>query len=122
GHADIYVFGPSQSPAQLVAQFVRLTGHQPLPPTWALGFLQSRFGFESFDHVHGLLDRFEQEQLPVHGVVFDVQWLEEHINLRWNPEHFPDPARNLRRIAERGVRSIVITEPGTKAGSSNHAS
>lgn len=121
GAADVYLFGPAD-PATLTAEFVRLTGHQPLPPAWTLGFLQSRFGYESFDHVHGTLERFEQEHLPVHGVVFDVQWLEDHVNLRWNPVHFPDPAANLRRIAERGVRSIVITEPGTSAGASNYAS
>jgi alpha-glucosidase (family GH31 glycosyl hydrolase) len=121
GDADVYVFGPGD-PATLLAEYVRLTGQQPLPPAWTLGFLQSRFGYESFDHVHRTLERFEAEQLPVHGVIFDVQWLEEHVNLRWNPEHFPEPAANLRRIAERGVRSIVITEPGTKEGSSNHAS
>jgi len=119
GEADIYLFGPGD-PASILAEYVRLTGHQPLPPTWALGFLQSRFGYESFDHVHRTLDRFEQEQLPVHGVIFDVQWLEDHVNLRWNPVHFPDPAANLARIAERGVRAMVITEPGTKGGASNH--
>jgi alpha-glucosidase len=120
GDADIYVFGPAD-PATLSAEFVRLTGRQPLPPAWTLGFLQSRFGYESFDHVHRTLERFEAEQLPVHGVVFDVQWLEDHVNLRWDPTNFPEPAANLRRIAERGVRSIVITEPGTKGGASNHA-
>jgi alpha-glucosidase len=121
GDADVYVFGPGD-PASIVMELVRLTGHQPLPPAWTLGFLQSRFGYESFDHVHRTLERFEQEQLPVHGVVFDVQWLEDHVNLRWDPTHFPEPAANLRRIAERGVRSIVITEPGTRAGASNHES
>jgi alpha-glucosidase (family GH31 glycosyl hydrolase) len=119
GDADIYVFGPAD-PATLTAEFVRLTGQQPLPPAWTLGFLQSRFGYESFDHVHTTLERFEAEQLPVHAVIFDVQWLEDHVNLRWNPEHFPEPAANLRRIAERGVRTMVITEPGTRAGASNH--
>ena len=121
GDADVYVFGPGD-PATLLAEYVRLTGQQPLPPAWTLGFLQSRFGYESFDHVHTTLERFETEQLPVHGVIFDVQWLEDHVNLRWNPTHFPEPAANLRRIAERGVRSIVITEPGTRAGASNHQS
>jgi alpha-glucosidase len=121
GHADVYLFGPGD-PATLLAEYVRMTGHQPLPPAWTLGFLQSRFGYEGFDHVHRTLERFEHEQLPVHGIVFDVQWLEQHVNLRWDPRTFPEPAANLRRIAERGVRSIVITEPGTKAGASNHAS
>ncbi len=121
GDAEVFVLGPGD-PATLIAELARLTGQQPLPPAWTLGFLQSRFGYESFDHVHRVLDRFEEVQLPVHGVIFDVQWLEDHVNLRWDPTHFPEPAANLRRIAERGVRSIVITEPGTRAGASNHAS
>lgn len=121
GEADVYLIGPGD-PATLLAEYVRLTGHQPLPPAWTLGYLQSRFGYESFDHVHEVLDRFAAERLPVHGVVFDVQWLEDHVNLRWDPRTFPEPAANLRRIAERGVRSVVITEPGTRAGASNHAS
>ncbi|MCW2926134.1 MAG: Alpha-glucosidase [Thermoleophilia bacterium] len=120
GDADVYVLGPGD-PATLVSEFVRLTGNQPLPPTWALGFLQSRFGYESFAHVHRTLDRFEEEALPVHGVIFDVQWLEDHVNLRWDPRHFPEPSANIRRLAERGVRSMVITEPGTRVGASNHA-
>lgn len=119
GEADVYVFGPGD-PATLLAEYVRLTGHQPLPPAWGLGYLQSRFGYESFDHVHRTVDRFEEERLPLHGIVFDVQWLEEHVNLRWDPLNFPDPAANLRRLAERGVRSVVITEPGTTGASSNH--
>lgn len=121
GEADVYLVGPGD-PATLLAEFVRLTGHQPLPPAWSLGYLQSRFGYEDFDHVHGVLDRFGEEELPVHGVIFDVQWLEQHVNLRWDPTNFPEPAANLRRIAERGVRTIVITEPGTAADSSNHDS
>jgi len=121
GHADVYIIGPGD-PATLSAEFVRLTGHQPLPPAWALGFIQSRFGYESFDHVHTTLERFEQERLPVHGIVFDVQWLEDHVNLRWDPTNFPDPAGNLGRIADRGVRTVVITEPGTTVYASNHAS
>lgn len=121
GEADIYLFGPAD-PAALVAEYVRLTGHQPLPPAWALGFLQSRFGYENFEHVHRILGRMERERLPVHAVIFDVQWLEEHVNLRWDPTNFPDPEENLRQVAKRGVRSIVITEPGTTEQASNFAS
>ena len=33
--------------------------------------MQSRFGYESFDHVHQTLERFERERLPVHAVVFE---------------------------------------------------
>ena len=120
GEADVYLFGPGDL-GELVRAFTQLTGRQPLPPAWALGYLQSRFGYEDFDHVHRTLDRFEREALPVHAIIYDVQWLEEHINLRWDPENFPDPAGNLARTAARGVRTLVITEPGTTKAASNYA-
>ncbi|MBC7460068.1 MAG: hypothetical protein H7287_01765, partial [Thermoleophilia bacterium] len=120
GEADVYLFGPADI-ATLAHEFQLLTGRQPLPPAWALGFLQSRFGYENFDHVHRTIDRFETEQLPLHAIVYDVQWVEEHINLRWDPENFPDPAGNLARTAARGVRTLVITEPGTTRAASNYA-
>ncbi|MCW2974545.1 MAG: hypothetical protein JWN72_2818, partial [Thermoleophilia bacterium] len=58
GEADVYLFGPADI-ATLAREFQLLTGRQPLPPAWALGFLQSRFGYEDFDHVHRTIDRFE---------------------------------------------------------------
>jgi alpha-glucosidase (family GH31 glycosyl hydrolase) len=121
GEADIYVIGPG-SVLELVRAYIRMTGRQPLPPAWTLGFLQSRFSYQSFDAVHEVLERFVEEELPVHGVIFDVHWLRDHIDLQWEPTNFPDPAANLARIAQHGVRSVVITEPGTKTDASNYAS
>lgn len=120
GEADVYVFGPG-SLLELTRMFIRMTGRQPLPPAWTLGYIQSRFGYESFDHVHDVVARFERERLPLHGVVFDVHWLRDHVDLQWDPVNFPDPAQNLRRIADAGVRTVVISEPGTKTTASNHA-
>jgi len=106
---------------ELVRSFTRLTGRASLPPTWALGFLQSRFGYESFDHAEAAVKGFAERQLPVHGLVFDVQWLEDHVNLRWNPDGFLEPRTRLAALAAEGVRTIVITEPGTRDDASNFA-
>lgn len=118
GVADIYLIGPGSMP-EIVRAFTRLTGKAPLPPVWALGFIQSKFGYESFDAVDDVIDRFHAERLPLHGVVFDVQWLEEHVNLRWNPDGFAEPQSRLADIHDAGVRTVVITEPGTRADASN---
>jgi alpha-glucosidase len=120
GEADVYVLGPG-SLSDRLELYAQLTGRQPLPPVWTLGYLQSKFGYESFEEAIGIVERFDAERLPLHGLIFDVQWLEEFVNLRWDPEHFPDPGENLARIAGYGVRSIVITEPGTRSDASNYA-
>jgi alpha-glucosidase len=121
GAADIYVVTGDMPTA--LAELAQLTGHQPLPPAWTLGYIQSRFGYESFDHAISVLDRFHEEQLPVHGLVFDVQWLEQYVNLKWNPQGFDRPEARMREIAEHstGARTIVITEPGTRSDTPNFA-
>lgn len=121
GAADIFVLGPG-SIADQVRAFSQLTGRVPAPPVWALGYIQSKFGYESFDEVDDVIQRFRDEQLPLHGVVFDVQWLEEHVNLCWNPDGFSDPAQRIDSIHSAGVRAVVITEPGTRTDASNFSS
>lgn len=119
GPSEIYLIGPDKDVSSLMGSLGRLLGHQAVPPIWALGYIQSRFGYESFDHVTSVVDRLREEKLPVHGVVLDVQWLDEHVNLKWNQDGFADARSRIADLHERGVRVITITEPGTSGGASN---
>ncbi len=110
GPAEVWVVGPA-SLAEATSRLAWLLGHQALPPHWTLGYIQSRFGYESFEHAQGVVDRLIEEQVPVHGLVFDVLWLNDYVDLQWHPERFPNPVEGLGRLAAAGVRSIVITEP-----------
>ncbi len=121
GSADIYILGPGTI-ADQSRVFAQLTGRVPVPPTWALGFIQSRFGYESFDEADAVIQRFRDERLPLHGVVFDVQWLDEHVNLKWNTDGFSNAVDRIASMHASGVRTVVITEPGTRTDASNYSS
>ena len=41
---DVYLFGNSE-PKAVIEDYTRLTGRTPLPPLWALGHHQSRYGY-----------------------------------------------------------------------------
>lgn len=46
GELDYYLFA-SPTPAAVVEQITRLTGRPALPPLWAPGYHQSRWGYRS---------------------------------------------------------------------------
>ena len=50
GQLDCYfLFGPN--PKAILAEYARLTGHPPMPPRWAFGYIQSTRHFESADEI-----------------------------------------------------------------------
>ncbi len=121
GHACLYLIHPDTPlMSNAVSLLYRLLGRPAMPPVWSLGYLQSRFGYESFDHAISMLEEAKKRDVPIHATVFDVQWLEQMVNLRWNPDSFPSPDDNVAKIKQLGSRVIVITEPGTRIDSDNY--
>ena len=87
------VTGASQ--AEILRRYTALTGHQPLPPRWALGLLQSRFGYRSQAEVLDVARRMRAADFPLDALVLDLYWFggtTRQGDFRWDAAHFPDPA------------------------------
>ena len=101
----------------VLQSFHRLTGTQPLPPRWAFGNLMSRFGYTSEAQVKEILQRMDQERVPVDAVIYDLFWFGDSIkgtlgNLAWvNKTSWPDPAGMIRDLKKKNINTILITEP-----------
>jgi len=113
GELDLFLFaGPT--PAAVVEQLTRLTGRPLLPPAWALGFHQSRWGYASADEVVALVDGFRERGLPLDAVHLDIDYMRGFRSFTWDPERFPDPRGLAERVHERGARLVAIIDPGVK--------
>lgn len=100
----------------LISNYTDLTGKQPLPPRWALGNFSSRFGYHSQEEVEKTIRKFEENQIPVDGVILDLYWFGKSIkgtmgNLEWDKDNFPNPDKMIADLNAKGVKTIVITEP-----------
>ena len=63
GDVVAYVFtGPT--PRDVLARYTQLTGRMSLPPLWALGNHQSRWGYASADEIRGLAREFRERDIP----------------------------------------------------------
>jgi alpha-glucosidase (family GH31 glycosyl hydrolase) len=100
----------------LVEQYTNLTGKQPMIPRWALGNFSSRFGYHSQNEVLKTIDKFLTDSIPVDAVVLDLYWFGKKIkgtmgNLAFYKDSFPDPKKMIRQLKQKGVKTILITEP-----------
>ncbi|GAB3113032.1 DUF5110 domain-containing protein [Aestuariicella hydrocarbonica] len=116
GGRSSYVVFAGDSYAQLLRQYVSLTGRQPLPPRWVFGSFASRFGYHSEAEVRDVVRRYRQQDFPLDAVVLDLFWFGPDIkghmgNLDWDRQAFPTPEKMMADLQQQGVQTVLITEP-----------
>ncbi|HEV7663321.1 MAG TPA: TIM-barrel domain-containing protein [Chloroflexota bacterium] len=108
-----YIFaGPS--PRAVLERYTELTGRISLPPRWALGYHQSRWGYKTADEVLQLARTFRDRDLPLDALYLDIDYMDGYRVFTWSDERFPDPTKLVRQLAELGVQLITIVDPGVK--------
>ncbi|MBK3516818.1 glycoside hydrolase family 31 protein [Carboxylicivirga marina] len=110
----------------LVANFTELTGRQPMLPRWSLGNISSRMGYHSQEELESVIDKYIEDEIPLDGIVLDLYWFGPDVtghmgNLEWHRDSFPEPELMLRRNKEKGVKTVLITEPFILKNSGKYA-
>ena len=96
--------------------YTNLTGKQPMLPRWALGNFSSRFGYHSQEEVENTIAKFKDEKIPVDAIILDLYWFGKDLkgtmgNLEVFRDSFPDFEGMVKRLNNKGVKTITITEP-----------
>ncbi|GAA3917833.1 TIM-barrel domain-containing protein [Hymenobacter algoricola] len=119
-----YFIIAGSSYAEILDRYTRLTGRQPLPPRWALGLVQSRFGYRSQLETEQVARRMRRNNFPLDALVLDLYWFgttKDQGNLEWDYRAFPKPATMMRRLDSAGVKTVLISEPYVMRNSRNDA-
>ncbi|MBD0334060.1 MAG: alpha-glucosidase [Cyanobacteria bacterium Co-bin13] len=101
-------------PPQLLERFSELTGRAPLPPRWALGYHQSRWGYRTEATVRAEVELFQRYDLPISAVHLDIDCQVGHRSFTLDPDRFPNLCQFTRELREAGVRLVAINNPGIK--------
>ncbi len=101
-------------PDRALRRYSELTGRPPLPPRWALGYHQSRWGYREQEEVRTLLKNFLEYDLPLSAIHLDIDYMDGFRVFTVDPRRFPDLPALARELAERGVRLVAILDPGVK--------
>ncbi len=116
GELRYYVFaGPAV--ADVLRRYTRLTGRAALPPRWALGYQQSRWGYYPDSELVRVAEGFRSRGIPCDVLYLDIDYMDGYRVFTWSPQRFPDPRGLLAGLAARGFKVAVIVDPGVKVDS-----
>ncbi len=109
-----FVLTPGNEFSQLSENLSELTGHAPLPPLWGLGYIQSRYGYETQDEAENIVSQMQAGNFPMDALVLDLYWFggTSHMgDFNWDMSRFPDPEGMMLDFENQGIETILITEP-----------
>jgi alpha-glucosidase len=113
GELDLYVLAAPSLPA-LTRKLQTLVGSTPLPPLWALGFQQCRWGYRSASDLRDVRDRAAEHGIPVDGLWLDIDYMDGYRVFTFDADAFPDPAADIAALRENGQQIVPIIDPGVK--------
>lgn len=107
---------------EILQNYTLLTGRQPLPPRWAFGYIQSRFGYKTESEARGVVDKLRTQGFPLDALVLDLYWYGDEKkmgNLDWDTSSWPTSTQMMKDFASKGVKTILITDPYVTKNSFN---
>ncbi|MCC5876043.1 MAG: hypothetical protein JJU11_07470 [Candidatus Sumerlaeia bacterium] len=116
GQVDVYII-PGPTLSDVVRGIAALTGVHTLPPRWALGYHQCRWGYSSAREIREVADELAEASIPVAAMWMDIDYMDDFRVFTFHPEHFsPDDLEETRtRLHQRGTRLVTMIDPGVKA-------
>ncbi len=117
GELCFYIFA-GQTIADVLKHYSRLTGRMPLPPLWALGYHQSRWGYDSEQTYRELAEQFRARKLPCDALYFDIDYMDGYRTFTWDRTRFPLLPNLLADLEAQGFKSVAIIDPGIKVDDS----
>ena len=89
-----------------------LTGRSPLPPRWALGYHQCRWGYRTEADIRDVVAGFVEHALPLSAVHLDIDYMDRYRVFTVDTVDFPDLTGMIADLAGDDVATVVILDPG----------
>ncbi|APZ44345.1 glycoside hydrolase family 31 protein [Acidihalobacter ferrooxydans] len=111
---DFYLIaGPD--PQKVLQRYSALVGRPPMPPLWALGYHQCRWGYVDAATVRDVAAEHRRRDIPLDAIWLDIDHMERYKSFTFDPYRFHDPAGLAGDLAAQGVQLVAIVDPGLRA-------
>jgi alpha-glucosidase len=103
-----------EDPKTVTCRMQRLQGTVPLPPLWALGYHQSRWGYGSYTDLDALDRQFRDRDIPCDALWLDIDYMDGFRIFTWDEKKFSHPKNQVEDLKKRFRRVVPILNPGIK--------
>lgn len=116
-----YWITTADSPAEILASYIRATGMPPALPDWATGFWQSKLRYRTQDEILSVAREYRRRNLPLSCIVIDFFAWTRQGEWQFDPVDWPDPEGLVRDLDEMGIKTIVSIWPTVAANAETYA-
>ena len=99
----------------LCREFRALIGRSYIPPRWAFGLAQSRWGYKTEADVREVARQYQANDLPLDMICMDIDYMRSYADFTIDKERFPDLAALSAELKAQGIRLVPIIDAGVRA-------
>lgn len=110
---SLYVITGS-SAYDVAKQFRAVIGRSYIPPKFAFGFGQSRWGYRTAEDFRTVVTKYRNEHLPIDMLYMDIDYMDAYKDFTVNPEEFPDFPAFVAEMKAQNIHLVPIIDAGVK--------
>lgn len=109
---DIYIID-GENPYDIVKQFRKIIGRSYIPPKFAFGFGQSRWGYKTKEDFVNVAKGYRENHIPIDMIYMDIDYMDSFKDFTLSDE-FSDFSAFVSEMKENNIRLIPIIDAGVK--------
>ena len=110
---DLYLLSGGNENA-ICREFRTLIGRSYIPPRWAFGLAQSRWGYKTEEDVREVARQYKEHDLPLDMICMDIEYMQDYADFTVNKERFPDLTKLSADLKAPGIRLVPIIDAGVR--------
>lgn len=122
GDFTVYIITPEKvesAPGQtqvltIVKQFRRMIGRSYIPPRWAFGYQQSRWGYEKEEDIYETAALHKKHGIPLSAIYLDIDYMEGFKDFTIDRKRFPHMEKMMEDLNSQGIKVVPIIDAGVK--------
>ena len=110
---DLYLLSGGNENA-ICKEFRTLIGRSYIPPKWAFGLAQSRWGYKTEEDVREVARQYKEHDLPLDMICMDIDYMQDYADFTVNKERFSDLTKLSADLKAQGIRLVPIIDAGVR--------
>ena len=102
------------TPVEIIQSFRELIGKSYIPPVWAFGYGQSRWGYKTAEDIREVAAGYRELGIPLDMIYMDIDYMQDFKDFTINPERFPDFEDFVGDMKAEGIHLVPIIDAGVK--------
>ena len=117
-HIAVYLIeadsGDKNQILSVISQFRKMIGKSYVPPVWAFGFMQSRWGYGAESDLVTVYDNYKKNGIPLDAIFLDIDYMIGFRDFTINSQNFKDFKKTVNDFKEKNIHIVPIIDAGIK--------